>query len=376
MEKPKRVLHVVGAMNRGGTETMLMNLYRNIDRDKVQFDFISFSEEEAHYDKEIESMGGKIIKLPKPSMLKPNKAISDISNTIKKNGPYEVVHAHTLFNSGFAVKAAKKSNIKVRVTHAHTTLDNEANLIRKIYTKYMRNIINKNSTNLLACSNEAGKYLFGKDILNKSNYTFFSNLIDYKSILNTKYEDIEKFKNDNDLNNKLVIGHVGTLKTSKNQKFLIEITNFLVTQNYNVKLLLVGDGSMRDELESLVNEYGIEKNVIFTGVREDVDVILHSMDIFVFPSIYEGLGLVLLEAQAAGLPCLVSEAIQLEADLKIGLVEKLNLSDGVESWSNKIIKMCDSKKIDKKTIENVFDSSDYSTEKCINKLMDIYDINY
>lgn len=376
MEKPKRVLHVVGAMNRGGTETMLMNLYRNIDRDKVQFDFISFSEEEAHYDKEIENMGGKIIKLPKPSMLKPNKAISDISNTIKENGPYEVVHAHTLFNSGFAVKAAKKSHIKVRVTHAHTTLDNESSLIRKIYTKYMRNIINKNSTNLLACSNEAGKYLFGKDILNKSNYTFFSNLIDYKSILNTKYEDIEKFKNDNDLNNKLVIGHVGTLKTSKNQKFLIEITHFLVNQNYNVKLLLVGDGSMRDELESLVNEYGIEENVIFTGVREDVDVILHSMDIFVFPSIYEGLGLVLLEAQAAGLPCLVSEAIQPEADLKMGLVEKLNLRDSIEAWSNKIIEMYDSKKIDKKTIRNAFDSSDYSTEKCINKLMDIYDINY
>ena len=376
MEKPKRVLHVVGAMNRGGTETMLMNLYRNIDRDKVQFDFISFSEEEAHYDKEIENMGGKIIKLPKPSMLKPSKAISDISNTIKKNGPYEVLHAHTLFNSGFAVKAAKKSNIKVRITHAHTTLDNESSLIRKMYIKYMRNIINKNSTNLLACSNEAGKYLFGEDTLNKSNYTFFSNLIDYKSIINTKYEDIEKFKNDNDLNDKLVIGHVGTLKASKNQKFLIEITESLVSQNYNVKLLLVGDGSMRDELESLVSEYGIEENVIFTGVREDVDVILNSMDIFVFPSIYEGLGLVLLEAQAAGLPCLVSEAIQPEADLKMGLVEKLNLSDGIEAWSNKIIEMCNSKKIDKKTIENIFESSDYSTEKCINKLMDIYDINY
>lgn len=374
MKEVKKVLHIVGAMNRGGTETMLMNLYRNIDRDKLQFDFVSFSQEDAHYDDEIRSMGGKIIKIDKPRFLGFNKSINDICKVIQEQGPYDVVHAHTLFNSGFAMIAANKLGIKRRITHAHTTLDNESTFIRKVYINLMRNIINKYSTNLLACSNEAGKYLFGEDSLIKNNYTYFSNLIDYNKILNSSDNKVEKFKLENDLNNKLVIGHVGTLKKSKNQKFLIEIANYLIKNNHDIKLVLVGDGSMKDELELLVKNYGIESNVLFTGTREDVDVILHSMDVFVFPSIFEGLGLVLLEAQAAGLPCLVSEAIQPEADLNLNLINRLDLTYGVEQWSDKILQLSISDKKDKDVVKKAFDESDYSVDKCLEKLLSIYEI--
>ena len=363
-----KILHVVGAMNKGGTETMLMNLYRRINRERIQFDFLSFSEEEAYYDKEINELGGRVIRSSKSS--------NSIAKIIDEYGPYDVVHAHTLFNSGSAMIAAKKSGIKNRISHAHTTLDDSSSFIRRVYIKLMRYLINKNSTYLLACSNEAGKYLFGENVINKNNYTYFPNLIDYQSVLDFSQGEVNQFKSENDLEHSLVIGHIGTFKPAKNQKFLVSILKEMKTRYENVKLVLVGDGSQRAEITELVKQYNLEKDVIFTGTRDDIDTLLHSMDIFVFPSIYEGLGLVLLEAQAAGLPCLVSEAIQPEADLKMGLVEKLNLSDGVEAWSNKIIEMCDSKKIDKKTIRNVFDSSDYSTEKCINKLMDIYDINY
>ena len=374
MQELKRILHIVGAMNRGGTETMLMNLYRHIDKEKIQFDFVYFSQEEAHYDKEIISLGGKIIRVSPPSILNYKKAINDMKKVIKEYGPYEVVHAHTLFNSGFAMKAAKELNIKTRITHAHTTLDNESTIVRKIYTNHMRRSIIKNSTHLLACSNEAGRYLFGEKSLNNKNYTFFSNLIDYNKVLNVDKNKVKEFKDEYNLKDKIVIGHVGTLKQSKNQKFLIEITNYLVKENKDIRLLLVGDGSMRHDLEEMVKKYNLQENIVFTGVREDVEVALHSMDIFAFPSIYEGLGLVLLEAQSAGLPCLVSEAIQPEADLGIGLVNKLNLSDGIEKWSQKILSLAKKGKLDSNIISEAFENSDYSVEKCLNKLFEIYGI--
>lgn len=375
MGQPKRVLHVVGAMNIGGTETMLMNLYRNIDRNKVQFDFISFSNEEGYYDKEIINMGGRIINISQPNLLILKTEVSELVEVINKYGPYQVVHAHTLFNSGIAMIAAKKSNIKIRITHAHTTSDNETSLIRKIYVKYMRNVINKNSTYLFACSNEAGKYLFGDKSIHRSNYIFFSNLIDYEKIFNANKDKVIQFKYENNLDDNLVIGHVGTFKEAKNQKFLIEILHYLINENSNIKLLLVGDGSMRKELEDLVRDYDLQENVIFTGIREDVEVMLHCMDIFVFPSTYEGLGLVLLEAQAAGLSCLLSEAIQPEADINLGLIKQLRLSDGVETWGSSILKLSRNGEVDNKTIKNAFEGSNYSTQRCINKLMKIYEID-
>ena len=242
MNKKIKVLHIVGAMNMGGTETMLMNIYRNIDRKKVQFDFISYSSEEAHYDEEIRKLGGKVIKLNSTTSLK------ELTKAIKENGPYDVVHAHTLFNSGIAMLAAKKCGIKTRISHAHTTLDNNSSIVRKIYTNGMRFLINKYSTKALASSREAGKYLFGEKEINKSKYSYFPNLINYEELLHNPENEVIKFKEEYNLNNGIVIGHIGTLKESKNHKFLIEIAKYMTEQNIDVKLLLVGEGSLRKEL--------------------------------------------------------------------------------------------------------------------------------
>lgn len=366
----KRVLHIVGAMNRGGTETMLMNLYRNIDRSKIQFDFVSFIEEEAHYDEEIKSLGGKVIKILK------SNSVKELSKVIKDNGPYEVIHAHTLFNSGIAMLAAKKCGVKIRIAHAHTTLDYSSNLVRKIYIKFMRYLINHNSTNTLACSKEAGRYLFGDKKIKKDKYNYFPNLINYNDLLKEPNEEVEGFKEQYNLKGSIVIGHIGTFKESKNQRFLLEITKHMKENNIDVKLLLVGEGGLRVQLENLAKEYDVYDKVKFVGIREDINVMLHSMDVFVFPSIYEGLGLVLLEAQAAGLQCIVSEAIQSEADLGLGLIRKLNLSDGVEKWLEEILKVKGMKEKDINKINKAFEEKDYSTDKCISKLMKLYNINY
>lgn len=371
-----KILHIVGGMNKGGTETMLMNIYRKLDRNLVQFDFLYFTNEETYYDKEILDLGGKIFRIPQMSFIYIYDFINNISNVINLNGPYKVVHAHTLFNCGFAVRAAKKSNVDIRISHAHTTLDNENGIFRKIYIKYMRNMILKYSTNLLSCSDLAGEYLFGEKNIKYDKYTMLPNLISYENIIDVNYKYVKKFKTENNIQkDDLVIGHIGTFKESKNQKFLLKIMSIFKKQNKDVKLLLVGDGSMRNELETMCRDLNISDRVIFTGTRDDIDVILNSMDVFVFPSTFEGLGLVLLEAQAAGLPCVVSEAIQPEADLQLGLFSKLNLSDGAESWSNKIIEVSGKKETDKQKILDAFDKQGYSTEKCISKLLSIYKID-
>lgn len=371
-----RILHMVGGMDKGGTETMLMNIYRKLDRTKVQFDFLYTTNKKTYYDNEILNLGGKIIRINNASKFRINKFIGDISNCIEKNGPYKAIHAHTLFNSGIVMLAGKKNNIDIRISHAHTTADNEEGIIRKIYINLMRKLILNNSTNLLACSDLAGEYLFGVKHINSDKYTILPNLVAYEDILNIDIDKVKKFKQENNIDgNDIVLGHIGTFKESKNQKYLLQIAKYLKDNGENIKLLLIGDGYMRSELEFMCSKLDITENVIFTGVRDDIDVILHSMDVFVFPSTFEGLGLVLLEAQAAGLPCVVSEAIQPEADLGLGLFNKLKLDSGIATWGDRIVEVSSKKEIDVKKIEEAFDKKGYSTEKCISKLLSIYKID-
>lgn len=361
-----RVLHITGAMNRAGTETMLMNIYRNIDREKIQFDFVTYSKQEAHYDEEIRQLGGRVIHIDRPQSIKEHVSV------MKRYGPYDVVHAHTLFHCGTALVAAKIAGVPVRIAHAHTTEDNENSLLRKIYLQTMREVINKFSTNLLACSSNAGSYLFGEKGLSGWKYAYFPNLIEYKKFMDYSRDDVFAFKKDAGLTNQLVIGHVGRFIEPKNHRFLLEILKVVKQKQENCKLLLVGDGDLRKKIEESAKEQGLSENIIFAGLREDVHTMFQCMDVFVFPSKYEGLGLVLLEAQASGLPCVVSEAIQPEADLNIGLMTRLSLRTSAENWAELILEKARKKEMDQKKIRNAFVKEGYSMDTGIKKLLSIY----
>src|SRR5690625_894475 len=331
--KKIKILHVIGAMNRGGTETMVMNIYRKIRHDQIQFDFISYDQQEAHYDEEILKLGGKVIKLTK------TKSIKQIYHVIKKQGPYHAVHAHTLFHCGMAMIAAKLARVNIRVSHAHTTMDKNDSFFKKIYIKLMRLVINIFSTHLLACSEQAGKYLFGETVTDRSNYLYFPNVIDYEQFLKTPQTKIETFNMDEGIENQFVIGHIGRFDEAKNHQFLLNVMERVLQKNKNVRLLLVGEGNLKEQVIEQSKKLGIYEKVNFVGVRKDIPIILHCMDVFVFPSLYEGLGLVLLEAQACGLPCIVSEAIQPEADVGLGLITKLSLGDKPDVWAKKVFEL-------------------------------------
>lgn len=366
--KPVRILHVVGAMNRGGTETMLMNIYRHINHEHIQFDFISYSQEDAHYDDEIKKRGGKIIRLTKTSSVK------QIYDVIKQYGPYVAVHGHTLFHCGLASGAAKLAGIKIRVSHAHTTSDNSRSYLKKAYIHLMRVMINSFSTHLLACSKGAGEYLFGEKDLIKPNYTYFPNVIDYEQFLSTSQVGMKKFKMEEGLGTHFVLGHIGTFKEVKNHLFLLKVMK-KITKDIPAKLLLVGDGELKKSIQLEVEEMGLADSVHFLGIREDIATILSSMDVFIFPSLTEGLGLVLLEAQASGIPCVVSEAIQPEADLNIGLVTTLKLAEGAQVWADKVIGLASEKEHDVKKVADAFERNGYSIKNGISTLMDIYQLS-
>ena len=366
----KKILHVTGAMNIGGTETMLVNLYRKINKD-IQFDFISYSEEEAYYDKEIIELGGEIIRLKPPNEVGFIGAIKDIKRVIKENGPYDVVHTHMMFNCGLAMIAAYLSGVKVRVSHAHTTADEGIGFIRKVYITLMRNFINLFSTDFLACSNSAGKYLFGNKITNNKRYKVLPNYIDYDSFINCN--DKTSIRKELGMNNDdIVLCHIGRFINAKNHEFLIKIANEMIKKNDNVKLILVGDGDLKKHIESKVKSLGIEKNVYFTGIRKDIANILNNVDLFILPSIYEGLGLVLLEAQASSVPCLVSEAIQPEVDLGIGLVKRLSLSYKVSIWEEEANKLIKKNKFNNIDVDKAVKKKKYDLESILECLLSVY----
>ncbi|MEC5424031.1 glycosyltransferase family 1 protein [Virgibacillus sp. C22-A2] len=367
--KPIRILQVVGAMNRAGTETMLMNIYRNINHRKIQFDFISYNNKEADYDHEIERLGGKIIKLRKTT------SIRELYRAIKIHGPYHAVHAHTLFHCGIATIAALIAGVNIRISHAHTTSDTSDSVARKMYIQLMRLLINGFSTKLLSCSDGAGMYLYGKSVVANTKYSYFPNVIDYTSFLNAPKKEINKFKVEEGLGNGIVIGHIGRFIEAKNHSFLLDIMKNIVNLNPTIKLLLIGGGDLKGQVEEEAKRLELLDNIRFVGVRENISTILHSMHVFVFPSIYEGLGLVLLEAQASGVPCVVSEAIQPEADVGLGLVTTLSLDDGPTVWADKIIDLADKKERNTNEIVNRFEQSGYSLTEGISTLMQIYQSN-
>ena len=174
------------------------------------------------------------------------------------------------------------------------------------------------------------------------------------------------------LDNAIVLGHIGTFKESKNHIFILNIVKYMTECGDNIKLLLVGDGSLKARIEEITKEYDIENKVIFVGIRDDIDVMIGAMDVFIFPSIYEGFGLVLLEAQAGGIPCVVSKAIQPEVDLGIGLVNKLSLDDSLMTWRDTILQVLNKREDNQHIIEEAFNQNGYSIENCVNKFISTY----
>lgn len=364
-----RVLHVLGTLDMGGIENFLMNVYRNIDRNKIQFDFvINDRGKEDIFEKEIINLGGKIYKIPPIIKVGHFRYFKVLREIFQKNN-YNIVHSHYNMVSGFILKEAKKCGIKVRISHSHSTYDNSLNSIglKNIYKRYSRYLIARYATHKFACSEEAGKWLFkGK------NFEIIKNGIDIsKFSFNNKIREKirEKFGISK---NTYTIVNIGRMNISKNHFFMIEIMKKLEKIDKNIKLYLIGDGELKEKIEEKIKEYNL-KNIILLGVQKNVNEILNGMDLMLFPSSYEGLGIVAIEAQVNGLNVLASERVPKDADIGLKLFKTLNLDNDITKWIEEIIKYKNNlnRKQTEEEIESLLNSN-YNIKKVIKNLENKY----
>lgn len=325
-----RILQVVNSMERAGLETMLMNYYRNIDRTKVQFDFLTHRPYRGAYDDEIESMGGKVYYAPRLYPQNYIKYFRFMKKFFKEHPEYKIVHSHIDTMSAFPLCAAKINNVPIRIAHSHTSkLDKDW----KIVIKYLAKLMVPHVSNVhYACGNVAGRFLFGKkefkvvkNAINLSNFKY-----DYK--LRNRMKEALQVKSS------FIIGNVGRYCYIKNQMFLMEILKEVLNIIPNTKLLLIGNGEDEIKLKEYAKRLGVKENVIFLINRSDVEQLYQVMDVFVMPSLFEGIPLVGIEAQANGLPCIFSDKISKEI-LLTDSAKMVKLEASPLYWANIIINL-------------------------------------
>lgn len=321
---PIRILHIVTYMGRGGLETMLMNYYRAIDRNRIQFDFLTHRDFRADYDDEIEALGGRIYRLPNLNPFS-RGYLGALDRFFAEHPEYRIVHSHLDCMSAIPLKAAKKHGVPVRIAHAHSSRQ-DRDLKYPLKLLFKRGIA-RQATQLFACGREAGKWMFGTD-----DFHVLNNAIDaerYRFDPKVRQEVRSELGIPADA---LVAGHVGRFMAPKNHGFLLRIFAELPD---HARLLLVGDGVLRANIEQQAKVLGIRDRIIFTGVRTDVDRLLQAMDVFLMPSLFEGLPVSIMEAQAAGLPCLISDKVPIECK-KTELVTQIPLDASPAEWAKAV----------------------------------------
>lgn len=357
---PIRILHVVTAMNRAGLETMLMNYYRNINRSKIQFDFLVHRKKESDYDKEINQLGGQIYHLPRliPWSISYKRKLR---NFFIHHKEYKIVHVHQDCLSSVALKCAKKERVPVRIAHSHNSSQDKN--LKYLIKRYYMHFIPKYATELFACGKDAGDWMFMGH-----PYKLVKNAIDAKKYCYSK-NTAKLMRNNLNICDEIVIGHVGRFISQKNHIFLLRVFYECLNINQNIKLLLVGDGDDFEIIKQKVIDLGIQDKVIFTGVRSDVYDLMQAMDVFVFPSLYEGLPLTLIEAQAAGLHCVISDRVPKECEICSDLITYCNLDDEVSKWARLTLKQASLPR--KNHIQEIIDSG-YDIVSAAKKLEEYY----
>ncbi|MDY4921345.1 MAG: glycosyltransferase family 1 protein [Phascolarctobacterium sp.] len=332
MEKPIRVLQIMGIVESGGVEAVIRNYYRNIDKSKVQFDFVMHRGGNPDYIADVKSMGARIYEITPYS--KNIFAFTYEIYNIVKNGHYDIVHSNMNSLSGFPLFAAWLAGARVRILHNHTT-DTKAEGLRTYIKRILRPFARMFANQYWACSKLAGAWMYGKDAVESGKVTIINNAIDLsKFAFNQVTRD--RLRNELDLEGKFVLGHVGRFMKQKNHDFLIDIFAEVLKQKPEAVLLLVGEGPLKKEIEYKVARLGISEKVKFLGVRSDVADLYNAMDAFVLPSFYEGLPVVGVEVQANGLPFICSDQVTKEIMISEN-ISLIPLSIGDKYWANIVV---------------------------------------
>ena len=373
--KKIKVLIIAGAMDVGGIENQLMHLLRNADKEKFQIDFTS-TMENPYYRMEIESLGGQVHVIPRMNKKNPSPYGCALKQ-IMENEHYDIVHSHELFHSGIVLWLAAQAGVPARFVHAHNWDDGDGSgrkrgVVRTVYNTVMRRMIRKYSTCQIACSTLAGKFLYGEDILEKPTYHLVFNSVDTQKYLD-HYDQPEsgEFCEDGWIN----VLQVGRFTEIKNQLFTAQIAHELKKRGKKIRILCAGNSGNEYEskVTAAIEEIGIQEHMQLLGIRSDIDVLMRKSSAFLLPSLYEGMPLVLIEAQASGLPCVVADTFSREVDFEIGKVNWMQLDDGVAAWADAIEAAVASERARKADVVRVVEEKRFDSRMFAKNLCELYE---
>lgn len=374
----KRILHIVGAMNRGGIETWLMHILRHIDRDRFHIDFLVHSVQPGAYDNEIRALGSKLVICLHPSQ--PWLYAQNFRRILREYGPYDIVHSHVHHFSGYILRLAEKAGVPVRVAHSHinsSPLEAKAGWHRRLYLAGMKALIARHATLGLGCSHVANADLLSQDWKTDRRWQLL-----YCGI------DMTPFRKDTNATDvraefaipphAFVIGHIGRFQEQKNHRFLLKIFAEVVKREPQAYLLLVGEGFLQPNIEQEACEMGLRERVIFAGTRSDVPrLMMGAMDVFVLPSLSEGLPMVGIEAQAAGLPLILSDVITEEVNKIQPLFHKLSLSQPASTWADAVLAARNARRnLTQKDCLTAMENSEFNIAYSVKALIEAYAIRF
>lgn len=341
-----RILQCVNNMHRAGLETLLMNYYRTMDRTKIQFDFLTHRPERSDYDDEIESLGGKIYHAPRLYPQNYPAYFAYMKDFFADHPEYKIVHSHIDSMSCLPLLAAKRAGIPVRIAHSHSTsIDLDFKYPLKQCFRYgLRSAANK----YLACGQQAGEFLFGR-----RDFTVLPNAVDAEKF---RYDPVcrDEKRRELGVTDQFVIGHAGRFAYAKNHEFLLKVFQSILKKEPNAVLLLAGTGEKEASIRNLAKTLCVDHAVRFLGSRSDMEAIYQAMDVFVMPSRFEGIPVVGVEAQFAGLPCVFSDKVPEEV-MFTDLCQFVSLRKNSEFWAEQILRYKNRKRADHHVDGSVFD---------------------
>lgn len=369
-----RVLHVVGGLDRGGIETFLMHVLRRRNSERLKMDFVVHQDRTGAYDDDVRSAGSRIFRCPFTS--RPLQYSRELRRILNEQGPFDVVHSHVHRFDGYVLRVARAAGVPIRISHSHNDtshFDDLAGVARRIYLSQMKRSIDRNATLGFACSRLAAASLFGPDWEKDSRWK----LLPYGIDLSAFREPVDRAAMRRELGvpeDALLAIHIGRFDPQKNHGFLIKIAAEIAKLEPNFRLLLLGKGDLQPSVEGQVRELGLENQVIFAGSRPDVPKCLLASDVFLMPSLHEGLPLAGLEAQAAGLPMVVADTVTPELALVPELVQFLSLKATPEEWAQATVSAAkDPRRVSREQALEIMEQSLCNIEKSVARLENFYD---
>ena len=361
----KKILIIAASLRIGGAEKVARDIALYADPERYEFHYVVFGNQVGAYEQQLREKGCEIFHLAEPSESYP-KFLRSMRKLLKSHR-YDVVHAHNMFNCGLTMLAAKLAGVPIRVTHSHSALNNGGGMVKKVYEAVMRTLILTGSTDLVGCGVKAGQRLFGEKVFEKRGQLILNGI----DVAAFAYDEEKRtaIRAQLEAGDRFIIGHSGHLAAVKNQSFLLDLMPLVLEKKPDAMLLMLGEGGDRSMLEQKIRDMGLRDHVIMTGNVSNVADYLSAMDVFVFPSLFEGLPLSILEVQANGLPCVISDGVPDDVFLT-DLIRPLSLKQDKQVWLEAILS---AQRGDTVKYNRQLRDSDYAVQAAMEKIYEIYD---